>query len=74
MPDWFNPVNEQDRYILADDLDKWDKANNRTELRHHYIFGFNLHPDANRQLKQIKISKTAAGMLTFWGATGVARS
>ncbi len=71
VPDWYNYVTDADRYVLADDLDKWDMSNARTEQGHHYIFGFDLRPDAGRVLTRIVINKQNAGALTFWGATGV---
>jgi hypothetical protein len=73
VPDWFNPVAESDpnRFNLASDLAKWDQANRKTEPDHHYLHGLELNPMATRTLNRVRIAKTRAGVLTFWGATGI---
>jgi hypothetical protein len=74
VPDYYNdiPGNDTDFCYVAHDLAKWGPTNNMTETSHHNIDGFNVHPNAGKSLKTIKVDKTAAGYLVFWGATGVA--
>lgn len=73
VPDWFNPLPAGDaaRFHLAYDLAKWDKANRKTEPDHHFLYGLELTPAELKSLLSFKVSKTNAGALTFWGATGV---
>lgn len=73
VPDWFNPLPAGDasRFHLASDLAKWDKGNRKTEPDHHFLYGLDLAPAEGKTLLSFKVTKTAAGALTFWGATGV---
>jgi hypothetical protein len=73
VPDWYNelPAGDPDRYYLASDLAKWDKANRKLEENHHYLFGLELRPETGRTLARVAVAKSAPGALTFWGATGV---
>jgi hypothetical protein len=73
VPDWYHqlPSGDANRFYLAYDLAKWDKANRKTEPDHHYLFGLELSPAQGRVLTAFKVTKTAAGALTFWGATGM---
>lgn len=73
LPDYYNdlPPNDPGITYLAHDLAKWNSQNNMAETDHHNIDAVILHPDAKRMLKAIQVSKTKAGYLVFWGATGM---
>jgi len=73
VPDWYFPVKDGDaRWVnLALDLGKWSSANRMMEKDHHYLHGFDLGPDAGRELVSVAVAKTAKAALTLWGVTGV---
>jgi hypothetical protein len=75
VPDYFKDIPETDSTFcyLAHDLAKWGKLNNMTEKDHHNIDLMNVHPNPKRKLTQVKVSKTEAGYLVFWAATGVVK-
>lgn len=74
MPDYYNDIKPDDPvlFYLVKDLPKWNKSNTMTEANHHNIDGIELHPVAGKFLTGVTVSKTAAGYLVFWGATGIA--
>jgi hypothetical protein len=76
LPDYYADVSPTDAVLfnLAADLPKWTKTNAVAETNHHNLTGVEIHPAAAKTLSSIKIEKTAAGYLVFWGATGVATS
>jgi hypothetical protein len=73
LPDYYNdaPPGDHNLFSLATNLAKWDASGRMTERDHHHIHGVELHPDAGKKLLSVQVSKTAAGYLVFWGATGV---
>ena len=73
VPDWFNPISEDDpvRFNLAGDLAKWNKTRQMSETNHHYLYGIELNPRPRKILHRVTINKLPAGTLTFWGATAV---
>jgi hypothetical protein len=76
LPDYYADVSPTDMVLfnLAADLPKWTKTNAVAETNHHNLTGVEIHPAAAKTLNSIKVEKTAAGYLVFWGATGVATS
>ena len=74
LPDYYNDLPEDDSNVMyvAHDLAKWDNKNKMTETDHHNIDAINIHPNTKRVLTAVKLKKTKAGYLVFWGATGVA--
>jgi|WetSurMetagenome_2_1015567.scaffolds.fasta_scaffold00045_3 hypothetical protein len=76
VPDYYNDIaaNDTNFCYVAHDLAKWGTQNNMTEATHHNIDALNVHPNPAKMLTGVKLSKTAAGYLVFWGATGVAMS
>jgi hypothetical protein len=76
LPDYYADVSPTDPVLfnLASDLPKWTKTNAVAEMNHHNLTGVEIHPAAAKSLNSIKVEKTAAGYLVFWGATGVATS
>jgi hypothetical protein len=63
--DWF--YSNKNGFNLAADMDKWGF---NYEPNSHYLFGYNLNPDANKVLSKMEFSKDSTGTVTFWGATG----
>jgi len=76
LPDYYMDVSPTDPVLfnLAADLPKWTKTGTVAETNHHNLTGVEIHPAAAKMLSSIKIEKSAAGYLVFWGATGVATS
>ncbi len=72
VPDWYTQIAGSDttRYNLAQDLAKWNQANQKMESDHHYLYGLSLSPNRARILTRMEVIKTKPGVLTFWGATG----
>ncbi len=73
VPDYYTdiPSNDQNFCYLVKDLAKWNKQNVMTETNHHNIDALNVHPNAAKVLTAIKVQKSQAGYMVFWGATGV---
>jgi len=72
LPDYYNDLPASDTLgYVAHDLAKWNHANKMAETNHHNIDAVNIHPNPNRVLTAIKVKKTKAGYLVFWGAAGV---
>ena len=73
VPDyyWDLKPNDPDFCYLAHDLAKWGNKNNMTEKDHHNIDLLNVHPNPERALKSIKISKNKPTYVVFWAAAGV---
>ena len=61
VPDfYFLPTaTDKDWFILAEDFGKVNLKGKMTESVHHYVHGFNLHPDPAWVLKQIRSSTKA---------------
>jgi hypothetical protein len=74
VPDYFNDVGANDPVVfnLASNMAKWSKQNTIAEMNHHNLTGLEVHPTAGKTLTDVKVEKTAAGYLVFWGATGIA--
>ena len=75
VPDYYLDItaNDPNACSLAHNLAKWGKQNNMTESDHHNIDLLDIHPNANRVLKSIKIVKSEAAYLVLWAATGVVK-
>ena len=73
VPDWYCSVSDGDarRINLATNLGKWSKDNHLMEKDHHYLHGVDLAPDSRRELVKVMMTKSAPGVLTLWGITGV---
>ncbi|MEO3405351.1 hypothetical protein AAFN85_15685 [Mucilaginibacter sp. CAU 1740] len=73
LPDYYDDIPESnlDLSYVVHNLAKWGPRNNMTESDHHNINALNIHPDKNRILKSVVVSKSTAGYLVFWAATGV---
>ena len=73
LPDYYAdlPPNDPNLCYLLHDLAKWGNKNNMTEKDHHNIDLLNIHPNRLKTLENIRVSKTKAGYLVFWAATGV---
>ena len=76
LPDYYIPIPATDPvfFNLALDLAKWRQSNAVADGAHHFIDGVELHPAAGKVLTGVKVAKTAAAFLVFWGATGIATS
>jgi hypothetical protein len=76
LPDYYIPILPSDPvfFNLALDLAKWRQTNAVADAAHHYIDGVEIHPTPSKVLNGVKVAKTAAGFLVFWGATGIATS
>ena len=74
LPDYYIPIPATDPvfFNLALDLAKWRMQNTVADGAHHYIDGVEIHPAATKVLTAVKVAKTAAAFLVFWGATGIA--
>ena len=73
VPDfYFLPTAEnKDWFVLAEDFGKVNRKGLMTESVHHYIHGFELHPNPAKVLQQIEISKLdSKSVLNLFGATG----
>ncbi|HVR61321.1 MAG TPA: hypothetical protein VMU50_05445 [Polyangia bacterium] len=76
LPDYYIPIPATDPvfFNLALDLAKWRQTNAVADGAHHFIDGVEIHPAASKVLTGVKVAKTAAAFLVFWGATGIATS
>jgi len=76
LPDYYIPIPPTDPvfFNLALDLAKWRQQSTVADAAHHYIDGVEIHPSASKVLTGVKVAKTAAGFLVFWGATGIVTS
>ena len=75
LPDYYLDIPATDTTFcyLVHDLAKWGPKNNMTEKDHHNIDLMNIHPNPDKVLKSIRVSKTKPGYLVFWAAAGVKR-
>jgi hypothetical protein len=73
VPDYYTDIaaNDPNFCYLIKDLAKWNRQNVMTETNHHNIDALNVHPNPAKVLTGIKVQKTQAGYMVFWGATGV---
>lgn len=73
LPDYYFDVKpgETNVFSLATNLAKWNAKGQMAEKDHHYLHGADLHPDAQKPLVSVQVTKTAPAYLVFWGATGV---
>ncbi|MDB5118946.1 MAG: hypothetical protein JWN56_164 [Sphingobacteriales bacterium] len=73
VPDYYQDLSasDPDFCYLAHNLAKWGTKNNMTEKDHHNIDLLNIHSDAKRTLKGLKLTKNEFGYLVLWAATGV---
>ncbi|SEO46508.1 hypothetical protein SAMN05192574_108181 [Mucilaginibacter gossypiicola] len=73
LPDYYNDIPESDPNLsyAVHNLAKWGPGDKMTESDHHNIDVLNIHPDPNRVLKKVIVSKAQTGYLVFWAATGV---
>jgi len=71
VPDWYWDLKPDDKdwCYVATDLSKWG-PDKMLEKSHHSIFGLDIHPDAGKVLEKILVSKSDAGIMVFYGATG----
>jgi MYXO-CTERM domain-containing protein len=76
LPDYYIPIPLTDPvfFNLALDLAKWRQQSTVADAAHHFVDGVEIHPAASKVLTGVKVAKTAAGFLVFWGATGIATS
>lgn len=73
------PPDHPDFLALISDRDKWHNDETVAERGNHNIHALDVHPDAGKILRSVKVEKTRketrypkrAGYLVFWGATGV---
>ena len=73
VPDfYFLPkATDKDWFVLAEDFGKVSRKGLMTEQTHHYIHGFELHPDTAKILHEIEISKLdSKSVLNLFGVTG----
>jgi hypothetical protein len=73
LPDYYYdaPAGDTNVFSLAQNLPKWDATNRMKERDHHYLHGVDVHPNADRELVSVQVTKPAPAYLVFWGATGV---
>jgi hypothetical protein len=73
VPDFFflPKATDQDWFVLAEDFGKVNRKGLMTESVHHYIHGFELHPDTAKILREIEIAKLdSKSVLNLFGVTG----
>jgi hypothetical protein len=75
VPDFYFLLKPADRgwFTLAEDFGKVDAKGKMTEVRHHFIDGFNVDPDAAKELTQIELTKEQSKtVLNLFGVAGAA--
>ena len=72
VPDWYWDLKPDDKdwCYVATDLSKWG-PDKMLEKSHHSIFGLDIHPNPGKVLEKILVSKADAGIMVFYGATGL---